>query len=108
MNAPVGTKFVIDRIADGEVSTGFTWHIEVDGVEGIGLRGTIYVALSDEGKIKYVREVNEPLSKPGGAIAQLLKAVAESNAAKESIEAKDAKKARNFSESSFNGSSESI
>lgn len=72
-----GSRLVIDKVADGEQSTGFTWYHAADGVEGQGLRGTTFVSLNKEGKIDYVREIAEPLFKPGAAVIPLLKAVTE-------------------------------
>lgn len=71
-------SMVIDKMTDGSSSSGgFTWHFEVDGVAGWGLRGTTFVQLNSAGQVSYVREVVEPLSKPGSSIAVLLKAVSE-------------------------------
>lgn len=72
---PAGTKLVAERIADGAGSSGFTWHREKEGVEGIGLRGTMFVSLNAEGEIDYVQEGCEPLFKPGEATAKLLQEV---------------------------------
>jgi ketosteroid isomerase-like protein len=72
-----GVSLAIDRVADGEKSTGFTWYYRQEDVEGKGLRGTTFVSFNNEGKIDYVREVAEPLYKPGSAVAGLLRAVAE-------------------------------
>ena len=72
---PTNARLVIDKLADGVTSCGFTWYLEQDGVSGIGLRGTIYVELNPtNNKIAFVREVCEPLFKPGSALVQLLKA----------------------------------
>ena len=59
---------VLDRIADGGNSSGFTWHLKVPNVQGIGLRGTTFLSLNGYGEVDYVREVVEPLYKPGSAI----------------------------------------
>ena len=72
---PAGTKLVAERIADGAGSSGFTWHREKEGVEGIGLRGTMFVSLNADGEIDYVQEGCEPLFKPGEATAKLLQEV---------------------------------
>lgn len=77
--APKGTKMIIDRVGDGDRSSGFAWHMEVDGVDGIGIRGTIYIELDDNNKIAYVCEGIEPLYKPGDSTSKLLKAVTEAN-----------------------------
>lgn len=74
-----GGSLVVERMADGETSTGFTWHLAKEGVTGRGLRGTTFMQTDDDGKIVYVREGNEPLYKPGAATAELLKAVASSS-----------------------------
>ena len=46
---PPGSKLVIERCADGEQKSGFCWHREADGVDGMGLRGITYVELDDAG-----------------------------------------------------------
>ena len=72
---PTNARLVIDKLADGVTSCGFTWYLEQDGVSGVGLRGTTYVELNpSNNKIAFVREVCEPLFKPGSALVQLLKA----------------------------------
>lgn len=76
---PNGFRLEVDRIGDGELSTGFTWTRAVQVGEGHarGLRGTAYVELNPLNKrIAHVVEVAEPLVKPGMATAQLLRAVA--------------------------------
>ena len=45
----------------------------MSGYDGIGLRGTTFVSIDNNNKIDYVREVVEPLFKPGAAIIPLLK-----------------------------------
>jgi hypothetical protein len=67
--------YAIERITDGRRSGGFTYHREDDQGQR-GLRGTVFIELDDEGLICYVREVAEPLFKPGPLTAKLLKAVA--------------------------------
>lgn len=74
---PADAAVVLDKVADGRRSTGFTWHLAQQGVAGKGLRGTTFVGLSASGEIEYVREVCEPLAKPGSPVAILLRAVAE-------------------------------
>ena len=71
------SRIVIEKVADGAKSSGYTWYYACDGVEGKGLRGTTFVSLNEEGKINYVREISEPLFKPGAAIIPLLKAATE-------------------------------
>ena len=66
---------VLDRIADGCNSSGFTWHLKVPNVSGIGLRGTTFLSLNSDGEIDYVREVVEPLYKPGSAIVGTFKTI---------------------------------
>ena len=78
---PRGSKLVIDRLADGQRSGGFTWHREAVTENGppsaAGLRGTLFAELDAEGQICYVREACEPILKPGQATEALLKAVTE-------------------------------
>ena len=65
----------IDRISDGDMACGFAWTwVTSDGQEE-GLRGTTFVELNDSGDIQYVREIPEPIFKPGDATIELLKAV---------------------------------
>lgn len=65
--------FRLDRITDGTRACGFAWTWTSGDLEG--LRGTTYVELNDSNQIQYVREIPEPLYKPGDAIVDLLKAV---------------------------------
>lgn len=73
---PPGCFLRVERVADGADSSGFTWtRVGADGAEG--LRGNAYVELEpSSGKIAFVQEVAEPLFKPGGATAALLRAIA--------------------------------
>mmetsp|Transcript_40555 Transcript_40555/g.53380 ORF Transcript_40555/g.53380 Transcript_40555/m.53380 type:complete len:555 (+) Transcript_40555:182-1846(+) len=73
-SSPPGTQIVIERVADGAMSSGFTWYRNVNGV-GKGLRGTTFVKLNDQGQISFIMKACEPLFKPGGATVELLKAV---------------------------------
>ena len=49
---------------------------QAQDTEGKGLRGTTYVRLDAAGRIAHVMEAAEPLVKPGGSTAALLKAIA--------------------------------
>uniref|UniRef100_A0A7S4EF29 SnoaL-like domain-containing protein n=1 Tax=Pseudo-nitzschia australis TaxID=44445 RepID=A0A7S4EF29_9STRA len=65
----------IDRISDGNSACGFAWTwVTQDGKEE-GLRGTTFVELNDNGEIQYIREIPEPLYKPGDLTLELLKSV---------------------------------
>lgn len=70
-----GTRVRIDRISDGTTACGFAWTWTCDGEEG--LRGTTFVELNDMGQIQYVREIPEPIFKPGDLTVDLLKAITE-------------------------------
>jgi hypothetical protein len=63
----------VDMISDGDGACGFAWTWTCQDEEG--LRGTTYVGLNDQGQIDYVREIPEPLYKPGDLTLELLKAV---------------------------------
>lgn len=63
----------LDRISDGDKACGFAWTYTTDNEEG--LRGTTFVELNDQGEIVYVREIPEPIFKPGDLTVQLLEAV---------------------------------
>jgi hypothetical protein len=65
--------FRLDRISDGSSACGFAWTWTSGSEEG--LRGTTFIELNDNGEIQYVREIPEPIYKPGDATVQLLKAV---------------------------------
>ncbi|KAL3798611.1 hypothetical protein ACHAWO_014020 [Cyclotella atomus] len=65
--------FRIDKISDGNKACGFAWTWTSHALEG--LRGTTYVELNDQNQIYYVREIPEPLYKPGDFILDVLKAV---------------------------------
>jgi hypothetical protein len=69
---PRGTSIILDKVSDGAKSAGFTWTRECNGKSG--LRGTTYVLLNDEGKIECVKELAEPLLKPGEMMLKLLQA----------------------------------
>lgn len=78
-NFPANARIVIDKVADGSSSCGFTFYLAQDGVQGRGLRSTVFFEFKNtdnsEKKIAYVREVAEPLFKPGSATSKLLRAV---------------------------------
>lgn len=65
--------FRLDRITDGKKACGFAWTWTCGEEEG--LRGTTFVELNDNNEIVYIREIPEPIYKPGDAILDLLKAV---------------------------------
>jgi len=70
-----GSRLVVERACDGRTGAGFTWHRSNDAGD-VGLRGTTFVEVDGDGRIVYVREIAEPLFKPGGGTAALLRAVA--------------------------------
>jgi len=76
-------KFVIDEISDGVRSCGFTWHLESATSQGSiadkGLRGTTFVSVDNQGRIDYLREIAEPLYKPGDSTVDFLKAIGGDN-----------------------------
>lgn len=76
VNQRKGKGYVrIDRISDGSSACGFAWTwVSSDGKEE-GLRGTTFIELNDDGFISYVREIPEPIYKPGDLTVELLKAV---------------------------------
>jgi len=63
----------VDKVSDGSKACGFMWTW-VSGSEE-GLRGTTFVELNDQGQIQYVREIPEPLYKPGDLTLEILKTV---------------------------------
>ena len=65
--------FRIDKISDGTKACGFAWTWTSNNLEG--LRGTTFVELNDSNQIQYVREIPEPLYKPGDLILDVLKTV---------------------------------
>ncbi|KAL3926016.1 MAG: hypothetical protein SGILL_000015 [Bacillariaceae sp.] len=65
----------IDMISDGNSACGFGWTlVATDGVLE-GLRGTTFVELNSNGEVSYIREIPEPLYKPGDLTVELLKAL---------------------------------
>jgi len=71
---PRGTTISLDKVSDGASSAGFTWTRKCNNGEKQGLRGTTYVALNAEGKIECVKELAEPIVKPGDIMLKLLQA----------------------------------
>lgn len=74
----------LDRISDGSEGCGFAWTY-ISGSEE-GLRGTTFVGLNERGEIEYVREIPEPIYKPGDLTIQLLEAVTKGSEPKENPE----------------------
>jgi len=64
--------FRVDKISDGSTACGFAWTWTSSSLEG--LRGTTFVELSSSNQIQYIREIPEPLYKPGDLILEVLKA----------------------------------
>jgi len=63
----------LDKISDGDKACGFAWTWTSNEEEG--LRGTTFVELNESKEIQYVREIPEPIYKPGDLTIELLKAV---------------------------------
>ena len=63
----------MDRISDGSKACGFAWTYTCGDKEG--LRGTTFVELNEQEEVIYVREIPEPLYKPGNLTLKLLEAV---------------------------------
>ena len=78
--------FRLDRISDGNQACGFAWTWTCGNEEG--LRGTTFVELNENGQIQYIREIPEPIYKPGDLTVQLLKAVTEGAEPKPPVEYK--------------------
>lgn len=73
-------KVRCDFISDGTVACGFAWtwvshhgHNDSSSSQEEGLRGTTFVQLNNMGQILYVREIPEPIFKPGDLTIELLK-----------------------------------
>ena len=64
--------FRIDKISDGSSACGYAWTWTSNSLEG--LRGTTFVELNSSNQIQYVREIPEPIYKPGDLILEVLKA----------------------------------
>ena len=62
-------------MSDGNSAAGFTWTWTSGNEEG--LRGSTFLLLNDQGLIQYVREIPEPIYKPGDLTLELLKALTE-------------------------------
>lgn len=77
----------IDKISDGTRACGYAWtwvssssggsSAGMKAEEENGLRGTTFVELNSAGEIQFVREIPEPLFKPGDLTLQLLKTLTE-------------------------------
>jgi len=59
-------KFVAERFSDGDRSCCFTWNVEIAGVSADApkIRGISFYGLDGDGKIAYVRDIPESVSKP--------------------------------------------
>ena len=76
---PAGSKLVVEKLSDGALSGGFSWHREAEGAEGTGLRGITYIELDEVGKINYVQEGYEPLFKLGTLLEVIFKLAAKAD-----------------------------
>ena len=65
--------FRVDKISDGSTACGFAWTWTSNN-SSEGLRGTTFVELNSNNQIQFVREIPEPLYKPGDLIIEVLKA----------------------------------
>ncbi|KAL3904891.1 MAG: hypothetical protein SGARI_004713, partial [Bacillariaceae sp.] len=65
----------IDLVSDGNTACGFAWTFVSNDGKLEGLRGTTFVELNENDEISYIREIPEPLYKPGDMTIELLKAV---------------------------------
>jgi hypothetical protein len=73
--------FRANKISDGTAACGFTWTWTCGDEDG--LRGTTFVELNSNGEIQYVREIPEPIFKPGELTKQLLEAITKDSTPKE-------------------------
>mmetsp|Transcript_8157 Transcript_8157/g.15353 ORF Transcript_8157/g.15353 Transcript_8157/m.15353 type:complete len:352 (+) Transcript_8157:181-1236(+) len=78
----------LDKVSDGKRACGYAWTwvsrsssssagSDDEEEEEDGLRGTTFVELNAAGEIQYVREIPEPIFKPGDLTLQLLKSLTE-------------------------------
>jgi len=74
-DAECGASLTIERVAEGTNMAGATFA-RTDASGKRGLRGTLAVEIDEQGMISRITRATEPLLKPGGATAKLLKAVA--------------------------------
>lgn len=63
----------LDKISDGNKACGYAWTYTCGDLEG--LRGTTFVEINDNGEIEYMREIPEPIYKPGDLTLEFLKAI---------------------------------
>ena len=68
-------EFRLDKISDGKAACGFAWTWTCGDEEG--LRGTTFVSLNERNEIEYVREIPEPIYKPGDLTVDLLRTITE-------------------------------
>jgi len=62
-------------MSDGTQACGFAWTWVTSDQTEEGLRGTTFVELNDRGEIQFIREIPEPIFKPGDLTLELLRAV---------------------------------
>ena len=82
-DASCGAAMKIERVAEGTKMAGATFS-RTNAAGERGLRGTLAVEIDEQGMISRITRATEPLLKPGGATAKLLKAVAKQPEATES------------------------
>lgn len=76
----------LDRITDGKCACGFAWTCTSGNQEG--LRGTTFIELNNEGQIQYIREIDEPMFKPGDSMVGLLDYISGENEARQPLDYK--------------------